>query len=643
MGSCCQGDAPTPPNPTATAAAQTGTNVSTAVANNMLNNMNQQTPGGSLDYSNTGSFSWTDPSTNQTYNIPLRTVTQSLSPSNQNIYNLNQQSQTNLAGLAANQSGVLQSLLGTPYDPNRGQFNAYNYLQQNPDVAAAAKSAGSYSTTFDPQAYLNAYGDVAAAAQNATTAGTPGTRSTTFDAQAYLAAYPDVAQVIANMGLDPATGALQHYQQFGQAEGRDAGFPIVGGTAGGTVDPLAFAQQHYNEFGKAEGRQGGFAFTPADPAAYAAEHYRNTGMMEGRASGGQIAPRAGDPNSLSGFSLQDSYGNPNDKQLRDFDGGGAITRDYGPADGFSADRLRVENAMYERMAPQLERDRQRMEAQLRDQGNLAGGEAYGAQKELFNKQLTDTRLGITAQGGQEQKLLNDMAAQRAGFQNAAQKQAFEQSQGRATFANAAQQQDFTQAGLRAQFANTAQGQRMAMAQAKLDAENNARKQFLSEQYAQRQAPINEISALMSGSQVQQPTWANTASSQIPTTDYAGLVNNRFSQDMANYQQSSQNFNQIMGGIFGAVAGLTMSDRREKNVGPKLGTVFAAGPDGERKLPIHEYKYKDDPAAISHVGPMAQDVEKVDRGAVKTIAGTKYIDMTRMGSILRDKKEARHGR
>jgi hypothetical protein len=38
--------------------------------------------------------------------------------------------------------------------------------------------------------------------------------------------------------------------------------------------------------------------------------------------------------------------------------------------------------------------------------------------------------------------------------------------------------------------------------------------------------------------------------------------------------------------------------------------------------------------------MAQDVEKVDRGAVKTIAGTKYIDQTRIGSILRDNKGAR---
>jgi len=541
-------DPPAPPNPTATAAAQTGTNVSTAVANNMLNNMNQVTPQGSLSYSNTGSFSWTDPSTGQTYNIPLRTATQSLSPAQQNIFSLGQQSQTNLAGLAANQSGLLQSLLGTPFNPTTG------------------------------------------------TPATPGTaprQSGVFDPSAYLAAYPDVARDAAAYGGDPLAFAQRHYQEFGNAEGRTAGFPMIPGTPG----------------------------TP----------------------GSGPAPRAGDPNSLSGFSLTDSYGDPNDRQLRDFDSGGAITRDYGPADGFSADRLRVENAMYERMAPQLERDRQRMEAQLRDQGNLAGGEAYGAQKELFNKQLTDTRLGITAQGGQEQKLLNDMAAQRAGFQNAAQKQAFEQAQGRATFANAAQQQDFTQQGLRAQFANTAQGQRMAMQQAKLDADNNARKQWLSEQYQQRNQPINEISALMSGSQVAQPQWAQTQSSQIPTTDYAGLVNNRFSQDMANYQQSSQNFNQIMGGIFGAVSGLTRSDRREKDVGPKLGTIFAAGPDGERKLPIHEYRYKDDPAAISHVGPMAQDVEKVDRGAVKTIAGTKYIDMTRMGSILRDKKEARHGR
>ena len=151
------GSAPTPPNPVATAAGQTATNIGTAQANTALNNMNQVTPYGSLTYDNTqaGNYQFLDATTGNTWTIPRWTATQTLSPTQQNIANLGQQSQTNLAGLAANQSGMLQSLLGTPYDPSRGQFDAARYLSQNPDVAAAAKSAGSYSTTFDPRAYLN--------------------------------------------------------------------------------------------------------------------------------------------------------------------------------------------------------------------------------------------------------------------------------------------------------------------------------------------------------------------------------------------------------------------------------------------------------------------------------------------------------
>ena len=80
-------DAPTPPNPYQTAAAQTGTNVSTGVANAFLNNINQITPEGSLNYDVTGNYSWTDPSTGQTYNIPRFTSTQTLSPSGQALHN----------------------------------------------------------------------------------------------------------------------------------------------------------------------------------------------------------------------------------------------------------------------------------------------------------------------------------------------------------------------------------------------------------------------------------------------------------------------------------------------------------------------------------------------------------------------------
>ncbi len=54
----------------------------------------------------------------------------------------------------------------------------------------------------------------------------------------------------------------------------------------------------------------------------------------------------------------------------------------------------------------------------------------------------------------------------------------------------------------------------------------------------------------------------------------------------------------------------------------------------KKLPIYQYSYKDDPSSTRHIGPMAQDVERIDKKAVKTIGGVKHIDMTRMGSILR---------
>ena len=59
-------DPPTPPNPYQTAAAQTGTNVATGVANAFLNNVNQSNPQGSLNYDVSGTYSWQDPSTGQT-------------------------------------------------------------------------------------------------------------------------------------------------------------------------------------------------------------------------------------------------------------------------------------------------------------------------------------------------------------------------------------------------------------------------------------------------------------------------------------------------------------------------------------------------------------------------------------------------
>ena len=51
-----------------------------------------------------------------------------------------------------------------------------------------------------------------------------------------------------------------------------------------------------------------------------------------------------------------------------FGDAGPITRTYGPADNFSADRARVEESLYGRLNPQLWLERGRIEQQLADQG-----------------------------------------------------------------------------------------------------------------------------------------------------------------------------------------------------------------------------------------------------------------------------------
>ena len=152
--------------------------------------------------------------------------------------------------------------------------------------------------------------------------------------------------------------------------------------------------------------------------------------------------------------------------------------------------------------------------------------------------------------------------------------------------------------------------------------------------------------MLSGSQVSNPNFLNTPSSQIPTTDIAGLQNQNFNNQMAIYGQQNAQYNALMGGVLGLGAGaLKASDERIKEnihkVGdvlghdsdktqPEMGSVFGAGD----KLPVYTYTYKADPAKTPQIGPMAQDVEKIDPKAVKTIDGTKYIKPRRlMGSLL----------
>ena len=78
-----------------------------------------------------------------------------------------------------------------------------------------------------------------------------------------------------------------------------------------------------------------------------------------------------------------------------------------------------------------------------------------------------------------------------------------------------------------------------------------RGQAFSEAMATRNQPINEITALLAGSQVSNPAQMSGAMPQagVAGVDYTGLVNQKYQADMANYQNK-------MGGLFGlASAGI----------------------------------------------------------------------------------------
>lgn len=121
----CAPDMPAPPDPKQTSAASTATNVGTAIANANLGNVNQITPDGSLTYSQSGTYKWTDPYTGKSYDIPTYTATQTLSPTNQAIKDETDAAKLNLGSIANERSDFLKGYLSTPLDLSSGNVEKY--------------------------------------------------------------------------------------------------------------------------------------------------------------------------------------------------------------------------------------------------------------------------------------------------------------------------------------------------------------------------------------------------------------------------------------------------------------------------------------------------------------------------------------
>ena len=82
---------------------------------------------------------------------------------------------------------------------------------------------------------------------------------------------------------------------------------------------------------------------------------------------------------------------------------------------------------------------------------------------------------------------------------------------------------------------------------------SGRGQAVQEALTERNQPINEITALLSGSQVQTPNFVNTPQTGVAGTDYSGNVYRSYQGQMDAYRQQQASNNAMMGGLFGLAA------------------------------------------------------------------------------------------
>jgi hypothetical protein len=76
-----------------------------------------------------------------------------------------------------------------------------------------------------------------------------------------------------------------------------------------------------------------------------------------------------------------------------------------------------------------------------------------------------------------------------------------------------------------------------------------RAQAAQELTAERNQPINEITALMSGGQVTQPTFGNTPQAGVANTDVAGITQQAYENSLIPWKQQNAQKQAMMGGLF----------------------------------------------------------------------------------------------
>lgn len=514
------GSGPKYPDPEETAAAQTGQNIGTAVANTMLGNANQYSPYGSVTYKQTGVNQWTDPLEGKTYDLPKYDVTTKLSPDQKRLFKLGQTAQTNLAILGRDQSDRLGSLLAKPFRlddaPGVGRlsYNQYGNVE-TPNLAGFDNiRAGMPETSIRANT-----GQIQGPAETNIRANPNQIQGPAATRMATMAG--DVMDPAA-MKMKPMTGRLT------ETYGTD--FDAARSQVQDAL--LARLMPSLNEdresLAASLAAQGiGLGTEAYDRAMAGFGQNLNDARMSAILAGGEEQSR------LAGLERDRSVFE-NQAQGQRF--GQTLT-----AKQFTNDAVRQANeAVAQRYGQTLGAKQFR---------NEAAQQADAAEAQKFGQRLTSKQFA------------NDAARQA----NEAEAQKFGQTLTSKQFANTAAQQKFenrmqqtagTNAVRQQRYGNQTDliGRKNDVRERQYSGDVDARNRYLTEAYQARNQPINEIASLMSGNNVQNPTFQPFSSGQVANVDYAGLTD-------AKYQADSARYNDRMGGLFGLLSsGITAFPR-----------------------------------------------------------------------------------
>ena len=208
----------------------------------------------------------------------------------------------------------------------------------------------------------------------------------------------------------------------------------------------------------------------------------------------------------------------------------------------------AQEAIMRRLEPNLARQRTSTETQLINQGLRPGTEAYDNAARILGEQENDLRSQAALQG-----LNLDIGANQQGFTQAVQGGQFANAADLAEFSarqqaqqaeNQAIAQNYGQGMTASQAQNAIEAQRYNQARQSAEFGNTAQQQALAQALTQRQLPLNEISALMSGSQIQNPQFAAYQGQNIapPPIANATAQQGAYNQNLYNQQVGTYNTN-----------------------------------------------------------------------------------------------------